>query len=143
MDKVKYCKNVTLPDKLSELIRVAIKDLEAAEKAENVLIDMNIWHYPDALEQKCVVCLAGSVMRNIIEDNQNAEPHHFPDPLRRKFNALNEIRDGYIESALGCLGKDLPEELPEYTEITEYEDSPEEFKKDMLRIADELEEHSL
>ena len=52
-----------LPDKPSELLRVAINDLKETLKDENVEFHPFHWMYkrPDG---KCMVCLAGAVMLN-------------------------------------------------------------------------------
>ena len=52
----------TLPDKPSELIRLALSDLEKCEGDSRYEVDMNEWHVPTQKGHVCYVCLAGSVM---------------------------------------------------------------------------------
>ena len=50
-----------LPDKPSELIRLALADLRKCEADPRYLIDMAQWHRP-VTSELCHVCLAGAVM---------------------------------------------------------------------------------
>jgi hypothetical protein len=51
---------VKLPDKLSELIRVAVQDMEACRIDPRYKLDMSVWHIPrDGI---CRVCMAGAVL---------------------------------------------------------------------------------
>jgi hypothetical protein len=52
----------TLPNKPSELIRVALKDLEEAERDPHYEVEMCTWHRPSSTTGVCTVCLAGSVL---------------------------------------------------------------------------------
>ena len=52
-----------LPDKPSDLIDVALKDLAKAERSKKFEIDMNVWCEPaDLSSDVCAVCLGGSVL---------------------------------------------------------------------------------
>ena len=53
-----------LPNKPSELIRLAIKDLSAVEKLKEYKVDMHTWHEApnDYNYYKCQVCFGGAVM---------------------------------------------------------------------------------
>lgn len=54
-------KNKQLPDKLSDLLIVALTDLELCENDERYNIFMGAWHTPCG-DGICHVCLAGSVI---------------------------------------------------------------------------------
>lgn len=79
-------KNVKLPDKPSELLQLALNDLEAAEASGQYNIDMSYWHSPgpqgrpmrdfpghsgdnrDVYKNSlCTVCMAGSVLAMTLE----------------------------------------------------------------------------
>lgn len=58
----------TLPDKLSDLLELALGDLEKVEAMPEVYeVDMSDWHLPQRDEfggrcGRCTVCLAGAVI---------------------------------------------------------------------------------
>lgn len=54
-----------LPDKLSELLRLAVKDAKLCEEDSNYELNMSFWH--QLVKDKCIVCLAGSVMAQTLE----------------------------------------------------------------------------
>lgn len=51
-----------LPDKLSELLEVALTDLKKCERSTKYRVSMLHWHTPVPEGNACWVCLAGSVM---------------------------------------------------------------------------------
>ena len=53
--------HVAIPDKLSELLSVALDDLERAEDAPGYTANLNEW-YKETGFGVCEVCLAGSFM---------------------------------------------------------------------------------
>lgn len=90
-----------LPDKLSELIRVALIDLEKCENDPRYFIDMQEWHHFIA-GVFCQVCLAGAVAAQTIgidiKDSlvvgvENRRDH-------QKLMALDGIRAGDYSWAL-------------------------------------------
>lgn len=56
VDPVRACK------KPSDLILIALKDMEKVEKNPKYKIDQGKWHDPNKNKTKCSVCFAGSVM---------------------------------------------------------------------------------
>lgn len=143
----------TLPDKPSELIRVAIRDLEAVEKLPEVYeIDMKSWHEPGRgySPTTCAVCLAGAVMAQTL----GANPREFRYPtdyareirIQAKLRALNMFREGEISNGLYEFGYDYP-----MTNIfncrlcaLDYDSrQPEVFKQQMLSRAEMLEREGL
>ena len=129
----------TLPDKASELIRVALKDLEACEKSEKYHIYMGTWHEPEPTERPCAVCLAGAVMAQSLgaKTSEMYEPVDF-DENENKLEALNEFRDGDLAAAFEWLGVEWEGEST--VDVARYfdEDSS-QFKEDMNNLADKLE----
>jgi hypothetical protein len=63
-------KRITLPSKPSELLKLALADVEAAAKTPGYKIDMGTWHsgtaansgYRGSGDGLCTVCMAGSVL---------------------------------------------------------------------------------
>jgi len=151
-------KKTKLPNLPSELIRVAVKDMELCEDDPDYRIDMGVWHQPiDEYNEFCSVCFAGSVMSKTLKigPHEYAEPYlgeHCNNKLwsnkeADKFRALERFRRGEIhfavELVVGGTHSD-PFVLPTYIEdIQAYRLEPDVFKLQMLAIADELEECGL
>lgn len=96
---------MSLPDKPSELLAVALRDLEKCEKDPRFEIDMNVWCERTGTGH-CAVCLAGSVMMQSL----NGMPGPVPVPdleliTDRKLRALDHMRSGHIQSAMMLLGR--------------------------------------
>lgn len=154
----------TLPDKPSELIKVAIRDLKRCERLKKYKIDMNTWY---ATNGECSVCLAGSVMaqslskvtENLIQFTKKEfddygdtvkqiEPENFPKSIQNKLIAIDRFRAGGIEEGLELLNignmeiklSDINEyyNLINYYNIHTYNDDAEYFKEDMLNLANRL-----
>lgn len=96
-----------LPDKMSALIRVALADLAKAERSKNYKINMSAWHNPEG-ENKCEVCLAGSVMAFSlgVQANYWMMPSDFNRPTFRKLNAIDALREGAVSEAATQLNLD-------------------------------------
>ena len=94
----------TLPDKPSELLRMALDDTLKAEKAKGYEVRMGFWHSPNPCSDKeiCLVCMAGAVMSNRLK----ADPKHSlsPDSFNRdtalKLDAVDNMRVGAFYDAL-------------------------------------------
>jgi hypothetical protein len=155
-------KERTLPDKPSELILIALKDLESCIEDDRYVIDMGEWHGRQTNAEKCSVCLAGAVMAKSMDSDIDITllPSGFDAPNSYKFSALNAVRQGDVETYLqrlqsaGCISESEFEMAFEKIgfmrwEVIEYNPSPEgdelgiddyePFKKSMIRIATELE----
>ena len=147
---------VSAPTKLSEAIRMALKDQLVAEKNPELIVDMASWHYPNA--GKCQICFAGAVMhhRFNIDAYTQADPTHFDKEWSRVFRALNAVRQGYVGYALGVMKYGSRDEavkkaiglchkhglsLHEY--VTPYLKDRKKFRKQMFSIAKQLEEKGL
>jgi hypothetical protein len=135
-----------LPDKPSELIRVALTDLAKCEAMpEKYQVHMRDWHTPLSSPNVCSVCLAGAVMAQTLGADIGVEldPDDFADV--NKLCALDDLRIGDVVQALWLLGlvsgshfyHDLNRK------ITDYEASPTMFREEMNKLADELEKAGL
>lgn len=165
-----------LPNKLSELIRLAMKDLELVENDEKYKVDMDMgsWHFPwfseeaehfdvDDEVEVCNVCLAGAVMAKTLDyalwsegdfnsGDEHADHFYFLDQIRQY-----GIYDDYAEGIIGILGKSDEEVEKIQSGLNKvddfivhdmgnkfsYENDPEQFRKNMLLIADKFEEVGL
>lgn len=141
----------TLPHKPSDLIRVAIVDLEKAEKSDKYRIEMEDWHAPKS-DKICEVCLAGSVMAFTLEwdpsKDLNPNDNDNPELLQNQLYALNEFREGYVNFGFSYLSNtDEYKEFEDYDvlsepfnrEITPYREDSELFKREMITLASDLE----
>jgi len=133
--------------KPSELIRVAVADLEAVEKDERYRVDMGVWHVrsDESMEGPCFVCLAGAVMAKSLGavHGNNLIPIDFGADLAHSLMALNSFRMGFIDEGLHLMGEDMPVGIPSTFPVTPYVHNPTQFKADMQTMATLLEEHGL
>ena len=128
-----------LPRKMSALIKIALADIRKAEKAEDMIIDMNVWFEPaeivcrvDGLTNggvdysdtavisrtpACIVCAAGSVMRYSLEadiTDDSVSTDSFPGNKDQLY-AIDYLRSGEVLSAaiqLGLIKRDVFGEIP-------------------------------
>lgn len=111
--------NIPVPAKLSELIQLALDDIDKCEKDPRYEIKMNMWHSPvygdnEDSTPRCCVCLAGAVM---------AQTHKLPinsgyvtllqdREWYRAFLALDWVRQGRIRAAyIDFTGFHLPVDI--------------------------------
>ena len=157
--------NVELPDTLHETLRLAIKDLELVEQDGDYIVDMSQWHEPDPkirdgnMQWDCKVCLAGSIMAKTfeIDPSLSLSSGSFPSHISGKLLAIDSIRKGSISEALFFFygadeyiriehrdNKAILRRLNASTRLPhDYEHNKNKFKKDVLAIADKLEEYNL
>lgn len=135
----------TLPDKPSELLRLAVEDLKKAEETPYYQINMGNWHQLswnwETDSSRCEICLAGAVMAFSLGTSRDRSeyPDKFPEDTRSKLLALDLFRQGGIGHALSYIKLTLPDSLPASVRVAVYSINPRLFKKDMLRIANLLE----
>lgn len=107
--------NKKLPDKRSELLRLAVKDAIKISHDPRFRLYMRDWYTAfrwddntDKLVPRdvCEVCLAGSVMvctLNVTPDKleNDIAPSYFTDlDIRKKLYLINELRDGTYDAEL-------------------------------------------
>ena len=101
-------KKSKLPNRLSDLILVALKDLRKCEKNPKYTVEMSKWHRPSCasaithLDWTCEVCLAGSVIAQTLKTPiiKLKEPVDFGEVDEHKLYALDYIRGGDVLLAL-------------------------------------------
>lgn len=128
-----------LPDKPSELIRLAVKDLKMVESMpEKYGINMSLWCLEE--NDKCTVCMAGAVMKmeldaSVLEMAILGEDNYW------KLLAINKLRMGHVWKALEYL---LLEETHKYNrQVMSYHQGKEAFYTGMEQLACDLEKDGL
>lgn len=134
-----------LPNKPSELILLALQDLAKARRDKKYYVDMATWHYPDSSTNRCVVCLAGSVMAFTLKKSINKYlfPDDFAQDTRDKLIALDYFRKGIISSGCRVLGIELPFDDFDDVEIPNYEQGYLPFRSAMRKLAKRFKEFNL
>lgn len=129
-----------LPNKPSELILVALADLEAVEQDGRYHVEMMFWHEPSYSTGLCEVCLAGAVMaRSLGTDSSTfAIPRSFDTKTSTKLEVLNDFCQGIIKASIENLGFQHPLCIPARRKMTRYWQSKSEFKRDMRNLASDL-----
>ena len=124
-----------LPDKPSELIRVALADLNKVERSKKYVVDMGDWHLPD--DGVCYVCLAGAVMAKTLGVSPKREMEPWQTKYDQKLQAIDSFREGSIHNGLGHMGLSR-DSIGKYRDVAPYDADPKAFKKDMRKLASDL-----
>jgi hypothetical protein len=132
-------KGAKLPRKPSALIRLALKDLVAAEKVYG--IDMFDWVVPaaESAKGKCTVCLAGAVMVGTLKMKPEYQLPINAGPDATTLEAINDLRQGELAEAFDHLYLFLPPHFMDSVDIVEYGRNRKLFKKQMAELADAFE----
>lgn len=134
---------IPLPAKLSDLIELAVKDLEQVERMpETYVVNMSSWHSPNS---HCKVCFAGAVIARTggLDPTLCVTPEFFGDDAH-KLGSLDHMRYGDYSLAYQAFynGKPVPKAVREMSIKIPLQDSyeyePEDFKKTMLQVAAEF-----
>lgn len=138
----------SLPDKPSELIRLALNDLKKCEKSEDYIINMGVYHhYHGAIFGTCSVCLAGAVMAQTLKLPKATDVNNVRDFFSEvdtfKLKALDQFRTGDIMSGLMKLSIRQPKHLPHSIHIDHYCMNPDRFHTQMEGLATLLEKFDL
>jgi len=98
-----------LPDKLSDLIVLALADLVKVERSKKYEVNMGVWHrLRQELEgPRCAVCFAGAVMAKTLGAvwGDELDPKSFGVDMVKLY-ALNDVRCGNVASATMKFGLD-------------------------------------
>lgn len=111
-----------LPDKLSELILVALEDLQVVISDDRYTVDLDDWHSPDIGDEHgtCYVCFAGAVIARRLSPAQAAEviePNDYDEHTKYRLHALNEVRRGNIAAAIWRLEQRLVRDIATAPEV--------------------------
>lgn len=131
-----------LPDRPSELIRIALADLRKVEADNRYTVSMGSWHTPE--DGVCHVCLAGAVMAGTLgsDPSKLLGPHsgRFEEEDANKLNALDDFRSGCISAGLNTLGRrGFYPDLPEFMGVIAYGVDHKGFHAGLEAIAAKLE----
>jgi hypothetical protein len=148
----------SLPDKPSELLEVALHDLELVEQNPLYEIDMSKWHSAGQTSKRfengivvetntpCEVCLAGSVLAMSLEIPRDTyvDPCDLGDQvLHNKLLAIDQLRRGEIDEALDRLSIEQPDLLPDNVNVVDYVYDKERFKSDIRKLIELLKSFNL
>lgn len=130
----------------SELLSLALADLEKCEANEDVfVIDMSGW-YTKKYDDVCMVCLAGAVMAQTLKvelnNNEIAYPDQFEHHTSLQLFAIDNLRTGQIFKAFGALKLKHLLFLPMSVRITPYAASRSQFKSDLQNLIALLKKHN-
>jgi hypothetical protein len=114
---------MNLPDKLSDLLELGLRDMERFV-AEGNEICMESWLI--TFDDKCIGCMAGAIMycTQKVRTPQSVI-------VSKWAHAIDCARLGYLKYAFKYLGRPMPESLPHQMYIRRYHDDKEEFKRDI------------
>jgi hypothetical protein len=131
-----------LPKKLSACVKLALEDLAKVERSKRYEVHMGYFHEPDTFEfgnDKCVVCFAGAVMAKSLGTSPDrcVVPDSFDDYNQVRLKALDELRSGDVEYALGYMGIRIKNT---YVPIPRYDEDRKGFKRGMRKVIKVLED---
>lgn len=131
-----------LPDKLSDLIDLALVCLNKAEQNPRYQIDMVTWHEEKVVlsgELKCHICFAGAVIAFALGENPNnfRLPGDYDKDTCNKLRALDSICNGCVYDALRLMDKPTDHTRSGHR-IVSYWVNPKAWKHDMKAIVKQL-----
>jgi hypothetical protein len=136
----------TLPDKPSDLLELALHDLELCEADGRYEIRMLLWHAPLDDRPGCMVCLAGAVLSQTCKAPMNiqiwvpsmANGTDIPERIANQLTAIDALRTGRVDEAFGLLGLSGcgGEVFERHT--TPYNMDPQGFKDDLRELIADL-----
>lgn len=138
-----------LPDKLSNLLELALADLAKVEADKRYVVNMDLWHIPtyggDIYPALCRVCLAGAVIAGSLGGNirKHLVPYNFDEKTKSKLFAIDCLRSGMIDTAIYYMKQKRPKSMPNNIKVADYKSSPLQWLSNMLFIIALLREHGL
>ena len=128
-----------LPNKKSELLTLALRDLEVVEKDNKYTVDMGDYYHQTM--NSCYVCLAGAVMANtldaesiVIGIRNRVYTNMFGEDNKNKLRWLNDVRE-FCEYRFN----NLIEVCGIYH--CEYNNDPDNFKVSIRKVIEYYESH--
>lgn len=128
-----------LPLVMSELIEIALADLEKAEASSDYTVDMEYWHEPTLSGNRCVVCAAGAVMAFSLGGKKEVSyiVNDFYNNLYQ-LKAIDLLRRGLVYEAsiiLGISNNDVIWDIKRRYDIPEYNADASAFKAQLGVLA--------
>ena len=127
---------MTLPDKLSDLIDLALVCLIKCERSPKYKIDMSKWHQAPP-KGPCYVCLAGSVMAKELGYNIGRVVDWPSGYEKSKLLALDNVRKGNIKQALRGAFRTRTN-IYNHERAQSYSKNPGKFKRNLRKLARDL-----
>jgi len=131
----------TLPNKLSDLGELALKNLEQAIRSPRHRIDMDVYHLGAPGLTRCRVCLAGATMAFTLNTSPGAKylPANFPDEVEGCLYAIDWLRKGRVDLGLNSLGIDASHMKDLNRQIVDFkDDNPAPFFQGMRKLIEDL-----
>lgn len=128
----------SLPDKLSDLLDVAMRELERVEADPAYRVDMSRWHNP--VSGLCSVCLAGAVLTRALSPDEIFNFSEENAEMTKKIVAIDFARSGSVGTALWMIGQACADdrEFLLARRITPYAVSPAQFRLQMRDLIRDL-----
>jgi len=143
-----------LPDKIGDLIRLAVKDLTLCEANPNYSIDMSEWHGYCSDDDVCYVCLAGCVLAQTV----GLPRYQWTDLTQRDLDLTKQDREkivmldllrvaktniSYLTSYVGSKEIEKMDKNNLLFNATRYQSDPGQFKIDMLILANSMDKYDV
>lgn len=137
--------------KPSDVIRFAVQAVEEAEEKEGFVVDMSVFHSHAVTEGKniCIACAGGMAAIKRWNDFEPIYTEHLADlidffgkdidTIRDFEEAIDYFREGRTGLGFSCLGLSQIEGDKFDRLMVPYQPSPEDWAKEMLEMADDLE----
>lgn len=130
--------HIDLPRLPSELLALALADLEVVEKSADYVVDMSVWHSPHARRGGlCSVCMAGAVLTRHFKKSVYIPSvvGVFDEVTVGKLDAIDLLRCGLLRAACRSIGiVDYPDDMLHSWPVPMYDDDPEEFRESMSQM---------
>ena len=127
-----------LPSVPSELITLALADVEKSKKDSHYFICTNVWH-EIAPNGRCAICIAGAVMVfSLNAPKKSLSPDFYPLITKNKLKAIDEFRRGLVGNAFKLLGLDFKTGHEFSRNIIQYANDKQCFKSQMQQLASDL-----
>lgn len=140
-----------LPDLPSELLEVALRDLEAVEQDDRYVVEM--WDLHKPRDGKCYVCLAGATLGKSynLGFSEDVLISELPERLSNKILCIDAFRRGNITSGVEYLSKprfanvDIAKKIKKAAidKYIPYHLSPSTFKAYIRSLIIELKKYNL
>ena len=79
---------------LADLLTLAVEDMEAIKANPDYIFNTSVWHSPT--KDKCIACVAGSIMANTLKAPISVflSPANFPERTQWMLHLINKLRLG-------------------------------------------------
>ncbi len=126
-----------LPDLPSELLALALNDLELVEaQSDTYRVFMGSWHEPSIpTGKKCSVCMAGAIMACSLRADPEMRylPRDFCQDTERKLHAIDLFRMGYVTRGFHEMGLKGGRDF-DVVDVPTYREDPAGFFRVMGRM---------